>query len=68
MAEAVGKSRAFVGDVQEEMRKVTWPDWPQLKSSTGVIVVFVLIVAVVIFGIDIVLTWALNLIRSVFGG
>lgn len=68
MAEAVGKTRAFVGDVQEEMQKVTWPDWPQLKSSTNVILVFVVIIAMVIFGIDMVLTWALNVIRSLFGG
>ena len=46
------KTRDFVGEVSDEMKKVTWPDWPQLKSATLVIIVFVLIVAAIIWGMD----------------
>jgi preprotein translocase subunit SecE len=65
---AIGRGRDFVADVQDEMRKVTWPDWPQLKNSTFVIIVFVIILALVIFGMDTVLRTALNVVRGLFGG
>ena len=46
------RTRDFVGEVTDEMKKVTWPDWPQLKNATLVIIVFVLIVAAIIWGMD----------------
>ncbi len=58
----------FLGEVQDEIRKVTWPDWPQLQNATGVILVFMVIVASLIFGIDTVVNVLLNLVRGVFGG
>ncbi len=60
--------REFLTDVQDEMRKVTWPDWPQLKNSTFIIIVFVLVLALIIFGMDTVLRMSLNVVRSLFGG
>lgn len=69
MAETTRSSAvAYVGEVREEVRKVTWPDWPQLKNSTGVIMVFSGAVAAIIFVIDLGVRGALNLIASVFGG
>lgn len=69
MAETTRASAAeFLEDVREQVRKVTWPDWPQLKSSTGVIIAFVAVVAVVIFLIDLVVRGGLSFIASVFGG
>ncbi len=68
MANLIDTSRDFIGDVQEEMRKVTWPDWPQLKNSTFIIIVFVAIIAAIIFGMDIVVRSGLNVLRSLVGG
>ncbi len=65
---AIRGSREFLTDVQDEMRKVTWPDWPQLKNSTFIIIVFVFVLALVIFGMDTVLRMSLNVVRSLFGG
>ncbi|MBA2246061.1 MAG: preprotein translocase subunit SecE [Gemmatimonadota bacterium] len=65
---AIRSSREFLTDVQDEMRKVTWPDWPQLKNSTFIIIVFVFVLALVIFGMDTVLRMSLNVVRSLFGG
>ena len=45
----------FYHDVQDEMRKVTWPDRAQLKSTTVMIILFVLAIGVVIGAIDLVL-------------
>jgi preprotein translocase subunit SecE len=59
-------AREFLGDVKEQVQKITWPDQEQLKSSTGVILAFVAIVALIIFGMDMVVRTVLELIRSLF--
>lgn len=50
------------------MQKVTWPDWPQLKNSTFVIVVFVAVLAFVIFIMDLVSSNLLRVLTSILGG
>jgi preprotein translocase SecE subunit len=47
----------FVGEVQAEVKKVTWPDREQLKNATLVIIGFVLVMAAVIGFMDVVLQW-----------
>ena len=44
--------RDFLSEVVEQVKKVTWPDRAQLQNSTGIIVVFMLLMALVIVGID----------------
>ena len=45
----------FYHDVQDEMRKVTWPDRAQLKDTTIKIIIFVLFIGAVIGAIDLIL-------------
>ena len=45
----------FYHEVQDEMRKVTWPDRAQLKDTTIKIIIFVLFIGAVIGLIDLVL-------------
>ena len=45
----------FMSDVNGEVRKVTWPDRQQLRSATGVIILFVVIVAILIGLMDVIL-------------
>lgn len=59
-------AREFLGDVREQIQKITWPDQEQLKSSTGVILAFVAIVALIIFGMDMAVRTVLELVRSLF--
>ncbi|HEX6926701.1 MAG TPA: preprotein translocase subunit SecE [Longimicrobiaceae bacterium] len=68
MADRLRTVQGFVSDVRTEMQKVTWPDWPQLKNSTFVIVVFVAVLALVIFVMDFVSRRLLELLSSIFGG
>ena len=58
----------FFREVNEQIRKVTWPDWAQLRQSTGVIAVFVIVVALIIYGMDFVVNNALGLVTSLFTG
>ena len=57
-------ARDFFVDVKEQVQKITWPDQDQLKSSTGVILAFVAVLATVIFGMDLVVRTVLELIGS----
>jgi preprotein translocase subunit SecE len=45
----------FYHDVIAEMKKVTWPDRPQLQQATIQIIVFVLLLGAVIALIDVAL-------------
>ena len=68
MADTIRAAGDFLVDVQDQMKKVTWPDRPQLKNSTIVIIVFVVIVALIIFGVDFLIAGALTVLRSLLGG
>jgi len=50
-----GRVIQFYHEVQEEMRKVTWPDRAQLKDTTIKIIIFVLFIGAVIGVIDLIL-------------
>lgn len=38
----------FLGEVRTEIKKVTWPGWEELKKSTVVIIIFVIIIGIII--------------------
>ncbi|MGH7469076.1 MAG: preprotein translocase subunit SecE [Longimicrobiales bacterium] len=50
--EIIQKTKDFSTEVADELKKVTWPDWPQLKSATLVILVFIVIVSMIIWVMD----------------
>jgi preprotein translocase subunit SecE len=55
--------------VRIEMRKVTWPDVPQVRSATIAIIVFVLVLGLVITILDAALQGILvKLLPSLFAG
>jgi preprotein translocase subunit SecE len=59
----------FYHGVMAEMRKVTWPDLPQVRSATISIIIFVLLLGLLITLLDFVLTGVLiKLIPSLFAG
>lgn len=59
-------ARDFFVDVKEQVQKVTWPTQEELKSSTGVILAFVVMVAIIIFGMDLIIRNGLELVSSLF--
>ena len=50
-----GRMVQFYHEVQDEMRKVTWPDRAQLKDTTIKIIIFVLFIGAIIGLIDLAL-------------
>ena len=60
---------AFYHGVNAEMRKVTWPDFPQVRSATIAIIIFVLLLGLFITILDFVLQGILiKAIPSLFAG
>jgi preprotein translocase subunit SecE len=46
LVEFVKKIRAFLGDVQVELKKSTWPDRQELVESTVVVVISVVLLSI----------------------
>jgi preprotein translocase subunit SecE len=55
--------RKFARDVRGELRRVSWPDRDQLRQSTAVVLIIVLVLAVYIAAVDFVFQ---NLVRLIF--
>ena len=60
---------SFYQAVVAEMRKVTWPELPDVRRATIAIIAFVLLLGLLIWLLDVVLQQVLvKLIRSLFTG
>ena len=65
----VARVNTFYHEVMTELRKVTWPDRPQTIDATWRIIVFVLLLGLMIWVIDLILQGVLvRGIPSLFGG
>lgn len=53
-----------VKETASELKKVSWPTFGSVLKKTGVVLAVVLIFAVVLFGIDRLLTWLFELLTS----
>lgn len=66
MAAIVTRTRDFFAEVIEELKKVTWPDYPQLKNATLVVLVFVIIVSAIIWLMDLGVRGIMGVIMDLF--
>ncbi len=46
------KAADLLIDTEQEMRKVSWPSWPEVKSATLVVVVVTFVMGMALFGFD----------------
>ena len=60
----IAKTKKFVQDVQVEMKKVTWPSRNELRGSTTVVIVTVIIIAIFIGIVDRILNLGLARLLS----
>ncbi|KZX86412.1 preprotein translocase subunit SecE [Oleiphilus sp. HI0009] len=51
---------ALVSEAKTEIRKVVWPTRPELIQTTFMVVVFVLVVALVLWGVDSLIGWVIS--------
>ncbi|MCI5892054.1 MAG: preprotein translocase subunit SecE [Clostridiales bacterium] len=52
----------YVKEVKSEMKKVVWPTFAKVRQNTLIVIVYVLLVGVVIWGLDALFTWVMSLI------
>jgi preprotein translocase subunit SecE len=64
----LSQTREYVDEVVDELKKVTWPDRAQLRNATFVMIVFVIIITIIIWLMDVGVRAILNVILNVFGG
>jgi preprotein translocase subunit SecE len=65
---SIADVRQYTDETVEEMKKVTWPDFPQLRNSTFVVLIFVVIVSAIIWIMDVTVRGVLGLILDIFAG
>ncbi len=63
----VQNTRSFLEESWGELRKVTWPDYEQLKNATLVVLAFVILISIVIWLMDVVVRTIINAIMGIFG-
>ena len=56
-ADWVARSREFVGEVQVEVKKVTWPTQKETVAGTIGVAAIVTVVSIALFGVDSLLGW-----------
>ena len=52
----IRKLKAFISDVDFEMKKVSWPTWDELRGSTYVVITLTLILGLYLFFADLLLS------------
>ncbi len=61
-AEWAEQSRIFLGEVQVEWKKVTWPSQKDTVAGTVSVLAIVVVIGLVLFAADSVLSWLMRLV------
>ena len=60
-------TQTFIEECLEELQKVTWPDYEQLKNATIVVIAFVFAISAVIWLMDMASRQVIDFIMAIFG-
>ncbi len=52
----------YFKEVKSELKKVVWPTFSKIKQNTLIVIIYVLIVGLVIWGLDMLFTWGMSLL------
>ncbi len=61
------KAADYYREVVAEMKKVTFPTWPEVRNTTAVVIVTSVIFALYLWGADQLIVWLYGGINRVFG-
>lgn len=65
VALSTAKGKVFselLKEARVEIRRVVWPTRPELTQTTLIVVVFVLFVALILWGLDSLVSWIISLV------
>jgi preprotein translocase SecE subunit len=65
--ERVKGVKTFLSECVEELQKVTWPDADQLRNATFVVILFTIAISIVIWLMDLFVSFVIRSIMGVFG-
>ena len=60
-------SRNFLTEVRNEMKRVTWPSRREVYATTIVVIITSAFFGLYLFGLDILLNWAVNWVFTQLG-
>ena len=60
-------SRNFLTEVRNEMKRVTWPSRREVYATTVVVIITSAFFGLYLFGLDILLNWAVNWVFTQLG-
>jgi len=46
------QTRSYIDEVKAEMRRVSWPNWKQVRATTGVVIAATFLFAAYFFVVD----------------
>ena len=52
----------YFKEVKSELKKVVWPTFSKIRQNTLIVIIYVLIVGLAIWGLDMLFTWGMSLI------
>ncbi len=55
-----GELRTFMSEVRSELKKVTWPDWPEVYQTTLVVIATTIFFGCYLYGLDLGISWVLR--------
>lgn len=60
------QTKSYLEDLRQEMRRVTWPTWKQVRATTAVVIVAVFAFAAYFFVVDLVVGRGVNKLFETF--
>jgi preprotein translocase subunit SecE len=61
------QTRSYIEELQQEMRRVTWPSTKQVRATTGVVIATVFAFAAYFFVVDFVVGRGINQLYTALG-
>lgn len=60
------EAKSYLQDVQMEMKRVTWPNWKQVRATTLVVIVSVFAFSAYFYVVDLLVARGINKVFAVF--
>jgi preprotein translocase subunit SecE len=62
------QTKSYIDEVKAEMRRVSWPSWPQVRATTGVVIAAVFLFAAYFWVVDAFVSSIIDRVIKYFTG
>ncbi|MBV8706042.1 MAG: preprotein translocase subunit SecE [Acidobacteriaceae bacterium] len=60
------QTKSYIDELKAEMRRVSWPTWPQVRATTGVVIAAVFLFAAYFWVVDAAVSSVITNIMNYF--